>query len=151
MMRRSNLSYISSVLVRNRDQDIDFPVCAGVTLSRGFSVQQRRDRFGLNFERCLFSHQILDLCWNFYDPISLSIRISIFLPVCRSRFFEVHCSRTAWLIKFIFEMMFIDAVNSRFMFTFLWSDQSIDQDIDFSACVSVTLFRGSLLNNGATD
>jgi len=59
---RSNFSYIFSVLIRNRDQDIDFPVCAGVTLSRGFSVQQRRDRFGLNFERCLFSHQILDLC-----------------------------------------------------------------------------------------
>ena len=31
---RSNFSYIFSVLISNQDQDIDFPVCVGVTLFR---------------------------------------------------------------------------------------------------------------------
>ena len=39
---RSNFPYISSVLMRNRYQDIDFSVYVGVTLSRGFSVTAAR-------------------------------------------------------------------------------------------------------------
>jgi hypothetical protein len=95
--------------------------------------------------------QILDFCWNFYDPISVSIRISIFPSVCPSRFWEVHFSTTAQPIRFKFGMVLYYGVNSRLLLKFLWSDQSIDQDIDFSARVSVTLFRGSLFNDGATD
>ena len=95
----------------------------------------------MTFIDAVNSRSMLKFLW-FVQSIDQDID---FLRVCRSRFFEVHCSTTARWIKFIFGMMFIDAVLFRSMLKFAWSDQSIDQDIDVSACVAVTLFRWSML------
>ena len=126
------------------DQDIDF---LRVCRSRSFEVYCSTTTwwiefiFGMVFTDAVNSRYTLNFLWS-----DQSIDQDIdFLRVRRSRFFEVNCSTTAQRIKLIFGMMFMDAVSSRSMLKFLWSDQSIDQDIDFSACVAVTLFRWSML------
>ena len=99
------------------------------------------------FMDAVSSWSMLKLSWS-----DLSVAQDIdFYGVSPSRFFEVHCSTTARWIKFIFRMVFTDAVNSRYTLNFSWSDLSIDQNIDFYACESVTFFGGSLFNNGVTD
>jgi hypothetical protein len=119
-------------------------------------------RFSLRSFVNLFQHRCcppLRIEDRFYSvgvriPLSIWIRIRccLFMTCVRmSRFLEAHRSTTARPVRFKFGMLFTHGVNSRSTLKFLWPEQFIDQDIDFSACVSVTLFRGSLLNNGATD
>ena len=70
--------------------------------------------------------------WIFYYFSVIVIRTSIFSSVhFLSHFLEVHRLMMAQLIRFKVGTMLTYGVNSRSTQKFLWSEQSIDQDIEF--------------------